>query len=196
MEQTGEQAAAMQKENCIFCHIIEGKIPSKKVYEDDQVIGILDINPANAGHVLLMPREHFIFMPQVPSQILSRIFTTAKMLSQATLKTVKSEGTTILVANGGLAGQRAPHFMVHIIPRLTGDGLTLAVGEGQVAPEVAAKVKVQLKETLSSLFGLKTPAIEQATLTKPTPEKKQSAPKKEEADLDSITSMLTGGKND
>lgn len=190
------QQAAFSRENCLFCQIIESKIPSRKVYEDESVFAVLDINPANAGHVLVMPKGHFIFMPQVPPDILGKVFSAGKNLSQASLRAVKSDGTTIFVANGGIAGQRAPHFMIHVIPRLAGDGLALTPLENDIAPEVQSQVKLQLQEILASRHGLPAPQgqEEKAMPKKPAGKKAKKAagvkaePKK--SDLDSITGLL------
>ncbi|MBW3004147.1 HIT family protein [Candidatus Woesearchaeota archaeon] len=118
-----EELAEYQKQNCIFCQIIGGKIPAKKVYEDDKVIAILDINPASKGHMLVMPKEHYAIMPVVPQDVLGHLFVVAKKLSNSALKALKATGTTVFIANGGVAGQRAQHFMIHIIPRFEADGL-------------------------------------------------------------------------
>jgi histidine triad (HIT) family protein len=110
------------RQQCIFCQIIDGKIPSKKVFEDEKVIAVLDINPATAGHVLIMPKEHFSIMPQLNDEILKSIFSAAKKISNAMLKSMQAQGTTIFIANGLAAGQRAQHFMIHVIPRFKEDG--------------------------------------------------------------------------
>jgi len=124
----------MQKKNCIFCHIVSGKVPSKKVFEDDKVLAILDINPASPGHVLLLPKEHFVIMPQMPQDLTSHMMLTAKNISKALLKE-QAQGTNILIANGAAAGQKAPHFMMHIIPRNEGDGLNFTMPGIQVSKE-------------------------------------------------------------
>ncbi|MBI4439217.1 HIT domain-containing protein [Candidatus Woesearchaeota archaeon] len=186
----GAQQAMMQKENCIFCQIAEGRIPSKKVYENEAVIGVLDINPANAGHVLLLPKEHYIFMPQVPPTTMEKLAEAAKHISHATLKALKTEGSTLFIANGGIAGQKAPHFMMHIIPRLTGDGLQLQIPESSIAEEVQRQVKKQLQEALAP-YGAKlihAEKTEAAESSKPAQQPEQKA----KADLDAITSLLTG----
>src|SRR3989344_100026 len=94
-----EQLKEFQKKNCIFCQIISGKVQSKKIYEDEQTLGILDINPANPGHVLLMPKEHYAVMPQMSDPEIGHLFMVAKALSAAMLKSLKVQGTTIFVAN-------------------------------------------------------------------------------------------------
>jgi len=118
-----EEMAEIQKKNCIFCQIAKGAVNAKKIYEDDKVIGILDINPANPGHTLLLPKEHYMILPQMPDELVNYIFVIAKGISNALLRAVGATGTNIFIANGVGAGQRAPHFMVHIIPRIDNDGI-------------------------------------------------------------------------
>ena len=118
-----EEILEYQKKNCIFCHIINGRVPSHKVYEDDKVLAILDINPANVGHILLLPKEHYSLLPQIPDKLLRYMFVVAKYLSSALVSTLSAKGVNIFVANGVGAGQRAPHFMIHIIPRFEGDNI-------------------------------------------------------------------------
>lgn len=116
-----------QKQNCVFCQIIEGKVASKKVFEDDNCIAILDINPANPGHLLLMPKEHYAIMPLMPDTLIKHMFMISKQLSGALLRALKADGTNIFVANGAAAGQKAQHFMVHVIPRMKNDGISLDI---------------------------------------------------------------------
>lgn len=118
-----EQLAEMQKQNCPFCMIINGKIPSKKIYEDDVCMAILDINPANPGHVLVIPKEHFQIMPQVPDETLSRMTLVAKQISTIIFEQLGVQGTNVLIQNGPAADQRAPHFIIHVIPRVENDGM-------------------------------------------------------------------------
>ena len=118
-----EELAAFQKQQCIFCQIISGKIPSKSVYQDEHCTAILDINPAVKGHVLLIPKEHYTIMPQLPDNILGHLNFLARNISQGMLRGIGASGTNIFVSNGLVAGQRAQHFMIHIIPRKDGDQL-------------------------------------------------------------------------
>ncbi len=118
------EIAELQKKNCIFCHIVSGKVQSKKIYDDKVCIGILDINPANPGHVLLLPKEHYSIMPQIDEEDLGHLFIASKKISQSALKAFEASGTNIFVANGIAAGQKAQHFMIHIIPRRENDNLT------------------------------------------------------------------------
>ena len=176
---TPEQVAEMQKQNCLFCQIISGQVSSSKVYEDEQAIAILDINPANPGHLLVLPKEHHTIMPQMPESIVSHLFKLTKHLSQVLLKTLKAEGTNIYVANGVAAGQQAPHFMIHIIPRKANDGLNFK----QKKAKAKKKTYAELQKAINATQGVKEPINLE--------EKKEQIKAKDEVDLDEITNLLT-----
>jgi len=193
---TPEQIMQLQKQNCIFCHIISGKVSSKKVYEDQKSIAILDINPANPGHVLLLPKEHYAIMPQLPDDTISHLFMVAKGISHACLKVFKVQGTNIFVANGVAAGQKAQHFMIHIIPRKENDGLKVfELPEKQVSETELEALRKELSKKISSDMGIK-PKVINLDLAEPK-EKKEARPAKEETkgdkavDLDDLSRLLT-----
>lgn len=150
-----EQLKELQKQNCLFCRIVAGSIPAKKIYEDNDCLAVLDINPANPGHILLLPKEHYQIMPQVPEDITGKLFMVAKALALATLKSLKSQGTTIFAANGVAAGQRAPHFMIHIIPRIDNDGVGMVIPEKEANPAQLEKLKQLLAERMKKELGIK-----------------------------------------
>ena len=143
-----EELKEFQKKQCIFCQIISGKVQSKKIFEDSSTIGILDINPANPGHILLLPKEHYSIMPQIPENEIAHLFMAAKALSNAMLRALEVQGTNIIVANGVAAGQRAQHFMVHIIPRKESDGLQFKLPQKTVQPEELEEIRKKLAENL------------------------------------------------
>ncbi len=122
-----EELKEFQKKQCIFCQIVAGKVQSRKIYEDDKVLAILDINPANPGHTLLLTKEHYAIMPQLPDDEIAYVFMIVKQLSNSMLRSIDAQGTNIIVANGVAAGQRAQHFMVHIIPRKENDDVTFVL---------------------------------------------------------------------
>jgi len=151
-----EQMQELQKQNCIFCHIISGKVASKKIYEDDKVLAILDINPANPGHILLLVKEHYQIMPQIPDDEISYMFMVAKAISHACLKALKAQGTNIFIANGALAGQKASHFMLHIIPRANVDGIKIFdLPEKDISDDVSEQIREGLTNKINELFGIK-----------------------------------------
>jgi len=152
-----------QKKQCVFCHIISGKVQSKKVYEDEKALAILDINPANPGHVLLMPKEHYSILPQLPEDQIAHIFMVAKSLSNACLRALGAHGTNIIVANGVAAGQKANHFMVHIIPRKEEDGLVFDLPQKKIDQKKLSETKEKLAGRLAELMGKKQKKTDEAT---------------------------------
>jgi histidine triad (HIT) family protein len=158
MQLTPEQQKAIeqQKEQCIFCHIIAGKIPTKKVYEDNLLIGILDINPASKGHVLLMPKEHYPIMPLIPEETFKQLADKTKEVDRCVKEAMLCKETTIFIANGAAAGQQSSHFMLHIIPR--DGGLEALDVKGKEATkeeteELAAKLGRYLDPLLKRNLG-------------------------------------------
>ncbi|MFW6014408.1 MAG: HIT domain-containing protein [Nanoarchaeota archaeon] len=112
-----------QKKNCPFCKIISGDIPAKKVFEDDEMAAILDINPCTKGHTLLMPKEHYPIMPLIPSKTFKHMFGHLPGIVKALKKAMLTTGANAILANGAVAGQQSPHFMVHLLPREKNDWL-------------------------------------------------------------------------
>lgn len=147
-----EELREFQKQNCIFCQIIAGKIPARKVYDDERSIAVLDIRPATKGHILILPREHYAILPQMPEKEIAHLFSVAKHLSQAALQVLRSDGTTLFVANGPAAGQQAQHVMLHLIPRKEGDGL-LPAQEKILGKDLLQKVRSVLQEPLAQALG-------------------------------------------
>lgn len=184
----------LQRKNCVFCHIASGKVPARKVYEDDECVAVLDINPASQGHVLLMPKEHYTVMFQVPEELLGHIFIIAKGLSQAGLKAFQSKGTTIFAANGVAAGQRAPHFMLHVIPRSQGDSVGLYIPARAFPEKEAATIASALSAALGGRKGEKKEAGGEAAAAKQGSHGSEGEKRKEDADLDSLTEFLTKGE--
>ncbi|MBL7056189.1 HIT domain-containing protein [Candidatus Woesearchaeota archaeon] len=146
-----EELKEFQKKQCIFCQIISEKVQSKKIYEDEHVLAILDINPANPGHILIMPKEHYSIMPQIPNDEIAHIFNVTKSLSNSSLRALEAQGSNILVANGVAAGQKAQHFMVHLIPRKENDDLKLEVPQTSIPEKELQKTQ----EILARALGIK-----------------------------------------
>ena len=149
-----EELKEFQKKQCVFCQIIEGKVQSRKIYEDNVCYGILDINPLNPGHVLLLTKEHYSIMPQIPDEEVIHVFTVARNLSNTILRSLEAEGTNIIVANGIAAGQRAQHFMVHVIPRKANDGVNFQLPQRQMQQQDIDEIGDKIVNALSSLFGI------------------------------------------
>lgn len=151
---TPEQSLALQKKQCLFCHIIAGEVASKRVFENEQFVGILDINPANPGHVLLLTREHISVMPQLDEKSSAELGIATKKISHSLIRALKAQGTSIFIANGAVAGQRISHFMAHIIPRFENDGVGLRFVEHEAKVEELREVVSSLKTPLSDYWGI------------------------------------------
>jgi len=115
-------------EVCPFCSIASGKAPASIVYEDATVLAFMDLNPANVGHTLVVPREHWENIYEVPENVLADLFSVVKRVSAAVKKTVGAEGISVLQLNGRAAGQVVMHFHVHVMPRFSGDAVSKALG--------------------------------------------------------------------
>ena len=193
-----EELAAFQRQNCVFCQIAAGRVPAKNVYSDDDCIAVLDINPASSGHMLLMPKEHYSVMPQVPAPVVEHLFMVCKGLSQAALKSLQCRGTTVFVANGVAAGQRAPHFMIHIIPRSDGDNVNLGIPsrgfQKKQSEAVAALLRKALMSNIKEGVLVEKPAGVKEEKAAKKPVKKQVVKKKSEKkqfDLDEVAKLLS-----
>ncbi len=109
--------------DCPFCNIIAGDIPGSFVYQDEICSAVMDIQPINAGHILVMPNEHIPDLSSVPPEIASHLFLIAQKLAFAVRQSgIQCEGINLFLADGEAAMQQVPHFHLHIIPRYQDDG--------------------------------------------------------------------------
>lgn len=107
----------MRDENCIFCKIIAGEIPSRTIYEDEDFKVILDANPASKGHALILPKNHCANIYDIDEDLLSKAAILAKKLAAHISDQLNCDGLNILQNNGEVAGQTVFHFHIHLIPR-------------------------------------------------------------------------------
>jgi len=105
----------------IFSKIIKGTIPSTKLHEDELCIAILDINPVNKGHLLIISREPYPTFSECPDTVLEHMMHLAKEADDKLRSTLHCEGTNILINNGKASGQEVPHLHIHVIPRYAED---------------------------------------------------------------------------
>ena len=111
----------MTEDKCLFCQIISEKIQSKRIYEDDICVGILDIFPVSRGHSLIIPRMHYNTIEDIPENVLKHLIIVVKELGGKIHKKLNVDGYNILQNNFPAAGQVINHFHIHIIPRLKND---------------------------------------------------------------------------
>jgi histidine triad (HIT) family protein len=109
--------------DCIFCKIVAGEIPSRKVFEDERFLAFLDIFPAGRGHTLVIPKEHHADIHTMPGDLYGALATAAKHVADLLKSKLGSEGTTIFQMNREAGWQTVFHSHIHVIPRWSGDGL-------------------------------------------------------------------------
>ncbi len=113
----------MNDPSCVFCKIVAGQIPCHRVFEDDDTLAFLDIGPLADGHLLVIPKEHYLRLDQMPPELAGRILAHLPGLSAAVMQATGAAGFSVLQNNDKVAQQEVPHVHFHVIPRAAGDGL-------------------------------------------------------------------------
>lgn len=125
-------------QDCIFCKIINNKIPCEKTYEDKNFLSFMDIEPVSHGHILVIPKEHIVWMQDADDETIGNIFKLTKKLMSAIKK-----GTSCDYVQVAVSGKDIPHFHIHLIPRYLNDGLsnwpTKKYSKGKMA-DIAKKI--------------------------------------------------------
>jgi histidine triad (HIT) family protein len=136
--------------DCIFCKIVAGEIPCIKVFEDDRVLAFMDISPINKGHLLVIPREHFETITEIDSNLYGHMASIVCDLAKASAGALHPDGMNVMQLNGKAGNQVVPHVHMHLVPRWTGDGLTICAwepvpGDKNEIVQNAEKIKAGLK---------------------------------------------------
>ena len=125
----------MKDDNCIFCKLANGVIPTNKIYEDDDFTVILDASPATKGHALILPKEHFANLYEIDDQTAAKVLPLAKKMAKHMTDVLKCDGFNVLQNNGETAGQTVFHFHIHLIPRYKGEEMIVSWKPGTLTPE-------------------------------------------------------------
>lgn len=133
----------MNKKDCTFCKIVKGEIPSIKVWEDEKHIAFLDITPATKGHTLVIPKEHFENIFEIPETDFESIMGVVKKIASLVKEKLNADGMNILNSNNPVAQQEIPHFHIHLIPRYNGSNFKI---------ELKNKTKIN-QEELNKIAG-------------------------------------------
>ena len=134
----------MKDDQCIFCKIANGEIPSATLYEDDDFRVIMDLNPASKGHSLILPKEHAANLFELPDETAAKVMPLAKKIGAKLKDGLHADGFNVVQNNGTYAGQTVFHFHTHLIPRYEGDTVNVKWIPGQLTDED--------KETAMGLF--------------------------------------------
>ena len=112
----------MRDDNCIFCRIANGDIPSRTIYEDDHFRVILDNGPAAKGHALVLPKDHYADLFEIPADAVAEAMKVAQKTAVILKEKLHADGLNLVQNNGEVAGQTVRHFHIHVIPRYKDDG--------------------------------------------------------------------------
>ena len=128
-------------DNCIFCKIAKGEIPSNTIYEDDSFRVILDNGPATKGHALVLPKEHYADLFEIPEDVVGEAVKVAKKVASNMKEKLACDGLNLVQNNGEAAGQTVMHFHLHIIPRYADDGQHILWKPTSPSPEELTAIK-------------------------------------------------------
>ena len=134
----------MKDENCIFCKLANGDIPTATLYEDDDFRVILDAGPASKGHALILPKEHYKNLYELDDEIAAKALVLAKKMITKLTDVLGCDGYNIVQNNGEVAGQTVFHFHIHLIPRYVGDEVGLGWKMGELTDEVRDEILSKL----------------------------------------------------
>lgn len=130
----------MRDENCIFCKIAAGDIPSATLYEDDDFKVILDIEPASKGHALIIPKEHYANLYELSDELAAKALVLAKKMITKLTDILGCDGYNVLQNNGPAAGQTVFHFHMHLVPRYKDDTVQIGWKLGKLTDEIKEEI--------------------------------------------------------
>lgn len=139
----------MKDDNCIFCKIANGEIPTMSLYEDDQFNVIFDAGPATAGHALILPKEHYKNVCEIDDEVLGNAHKLAKKLTPVLMDVFQADGLNILQNNNEAAGQTVFHFHIHLIPRYQGDKAMVSWVPGTQDQERLGKALEEIRKRMA-----------------------------------------------
>lgn len=159
------------EQQCLFCEIASGQTPSYKVYEDQAVLAFLDRNPGTRGHVIIIPKKHYMSVFEMATDEYTYLFGIVRQVAIMVMKAMKAEGINILYSAGAQAGQRVPHVFIHIIPRYKEDKVAIGWEPLKLSEEDLQSIMQQIHQQYPS----QGQPVEQAPI-QPLPQQPQPAP--------------------
>jgi histidine triad (HIT) family protein len=136
----------MNMDSCVFCKIVRKQAPASLVYEDENVLAFLDIRPLNEGHTLVIPKQHYVTIFEVPEELVAQLHRIVKRVAVAVGEVTKADGISIIQQNGKAAGQEVFHVHVHVIPRFEGQKLMrfgeISEADREKLNQLADKIKL------------------------------------------------------
>ena len=136
----------MRDDNCIFCKLANGIIPTNKIYEDEEFSVILDMGPATKGHALILPKDHYKNLYELPDETGAKVMKLAKKMAIHMTDKLQADGFNLVQNNNEVAGQTVFHFHMHLIPRYENDGQKINWVPGEPSAEELAEIRELLAE--------------------------------------------------
>lgn len=136
----------MRQDNCIFCKIAAGDIPSATIYEDNDFRVILDIEPASKGHALILPKEHYANLYELSDELAAKALIVAKKVITKMTGILGCDGYNVVQNNGEAAGQTVFHFHIHLVPRYKDDNVNIGWSQGNLTEEIKAEILSGMNE--------------------------------------------------
>lgn len=138
----------MTKDDCIFCKIAKGEIPSATVYETPEFKVMLDVAPANKGHALIIPKEHFDNIFQIDAETAGKLFSLGTVVARAMKEELNPDGLNVVQNNGEAAGQTVNHFHLHLIPRFKDDDVKITWKQLETVSEEQQELAKAIKKRI------------------------------------------------
>ncbi len=177
---TPEQIEALvesKQGECLFCGLAKGTIETIKVYEDSFIIAFLDINPSFPGQTIVIPKEHYQFIFQMPDQVLWEMIRVSKMLMPIIVNVTKAKGISVFMAQGAAAGQRISHVSLNLIPRFDDDKAVFAWDRKEIEKKELESVGKEISAGVTKILQEERINIEKKLKEEP-PTKEDSKPSK------------------
>lgn len=139
----------MKDDNCIFCKLANGEIPTMSLYEDEDFNVIFDAGPATSGHALILPKDHYKNVFEIEEEVQAKAYKLAKKLAPVLTDVFGADGLNILQNNNEAAGQTVFHFHIHLIPRYNGDKAMVAWTPGEQDTEKLEKALEEIRKRMA-----------------------------------------------
>lgn len=138
----------MEDKDCIFCKLAGGEIPSATIYENSDFRVFMDVAPANRGHVLIVPKEHFKDIFDIDAMTAGKLFSLATEVARAMKSVLDCDGMNLVQNNGTVAGQTVFHFHLHLIPRYANDGVKIGWQPGESSPTELQELAKEIRKKI------------------------------------------------
>jgi histidine triad (HIT) family protein len=136
------------KNDCVFCKIINGELPAERVYEDERVLSILDIAPANKGHLLVIPKKHYKTIIEMPEEELFAMISIVKKVGKSLFDALHADSFNVHINTGRAAGQLVEHAHIHIIPRFKDDELSFNYDAKKYEPMEMKNIATRIRKAM------------------------------------------------